>query len=416
MERKNKNPSRKKVGFILTIGFLIIFPFALFFLLPMLVTELASSYLNRQGSKLLDCKIERETISTYRIASCELSLAAGNVTTRIQIEQLELTFAPVRAIFSKWPAINVKSLLIVLPKNGDSRQPGSEPSQITFPFSKLEIEKLIVKFGDDFESDCAVSLEPDLSGARLGISLKKGSGRYKQIKFTGAAAKLVFSNLPNWIVSTSSPAAIKEINNGFAFTDSAFDFKLSKRADGNIEFEAVDISTSIFDGHLKSAQLAYVKGRPTKFEVTAESLDLSSLLRLAGNSVQGTGRLSARVPVEINDGAIAIMDGSVTGVQGGELRYEASEQTKSSAADNPNLALALNALEEFHYETLDSKVQYDRDGNLTAAVSLGGTNPNLFAGRQINFNINIEENIPSLLHSIRLSQNPEQEFLPGEKR
>ena len=54
-------------------------------------------------------------------------------------------------------------------------------------------------------------------------------------------------------------------------------------------------------------------------------------------------------------------------------------------------------------DLLSSEVELDQAGNLLLGLSLGGRNPNQFDGRQVNFNINLEQNLDPLLQSLRLS-------------
>jgi hypothetical protein len=67
------------------------------------------------------------------------------------------------------------------------------------------------------------------------------------------------------------------------------------------------------------------------------------------------------------------------------------------------MKVVLEALDDFHYSVLSSKVSYDTNGKLVLALNLQGRNPALEAGRAINLNINLEEDIPALITSLQLS-------------
>ena len=60
-------------------------------------------------------------------------------------------------------------------------------------------------------------------------------------------------------------------------------------------------------------------------------------------------------------------------------------------------------MEEFHYTVLSSQVELAEGGDLTLALRLQGSNPDFQQGRQVNLNINLQENIPALLASLQLS-------------
>ena len=53
---------------------------------------------------------------------------------------------------------------------------------------------------------------------------------------------------------------------------------------------------------------------------------------------------------------------------------------------------------------MDTEVFYDEDGELLLSVQLQGRNPNMNNGQAINLNVNITNNIPSLLKSLQASR------------
>jgi len=87
---------------------------------------------------------------------------------------------------------------------------------------------------------------------------------------------------------------------------------------------------------------------------------------------------------------------------GGVLRF-VSPRLQAMAQANPGMNLVTEALENFHYRHLSSSVGYDERGTLNLGLRLEGRNPDLEGGRPINFNINLEEDIPALLTSLQLS-------------
>ncbi|MDP6650766.1 MAG: YdbH domain-containing protein, partial [Gammaproteobacteria bacterium] len=73
-------------------------------------------------------------------------------------------------------------------------------------------------------------------------------------------------------------------------------------------------------------------------------------------------------------------------------------------SSNPSVQLVNDALSNYQYRTLDTEVYYDDNGDLTMAVQLQGINPDLNGGQPINLNVNISNNIPSLLRSLQASR------------
>jgi hypothetical protein len=53
---------------------------------------------------------------------------------------------------------------------------------------------------------------------------------------------------------------------------------------------------------------------------------------------------------------------------------------------------------------MDTEVFYFEDGELLLNVQLQGSNPDMNNGQAINLNVNITDNIPSLLKSLQASR------------
>ncbi|HTO59431.1 MAG TPA: YdbH domain-containing protein, partial [Pseudomonadales bacterium] len=84
---------------------------------------------------------------------------------------------------------------------------------------------------------------------------------------------------------------------------------------------------------------------------------------------------------------------------GGTLVYKGA--AAASFAAKSGLSFALQALEDFRYDTLDAKVALAADGVLALGVRLQGVNPAVEQGRAIQFNLNVTESLPALLQSLR---------------
>jgi hypothetical protein len=140
--------------------------------------------------------------------------------------------------------------------------------------------------------------------------------------------------------------------------------------------------------------------------VAIRGLDLGAVLALMQDAaLDGTGTLDGAVPVRLDEGRVRIADGFVGArPPGGVLRYRAAPALRARLSQ-PGLDLALDALTDFHYGQLGAEVDYAPDGTLRLGVHLGGANPDVQDGRTIRFNLNVTQNLPTLLQSLRLSQN-----------
>ena len=147
--------------------------------------------------------------------------------------------------------------------------------------------------------------------------------------------------------------------------------------------------------------------------IHVRGLDLGEVLRLEQQeAVKGTGTLDGTLPLTIAGKEVTVKQGSLQGrAPGGRLQFNVSEETANSwAKSQPNLDLIVKSLENYHYSKLVVGVDYEKNGILNLATQLEGKNPDFRNGVPIHFNLNIEENVPSLLKSLSLVNELEQKI------
>lgn len=140
------------------------------------------------------------------------------------------------------------------------------------------------------------------------------------------------------------------------------------------------------------------------FPIRIRGLELQQLFALyPAEGLGGSGTLDGDLPVRLGPNGIEIDDGHVAARQpGGYLKFS-SEKIKALGRSNPAMQLVTQSLEDFRFTTLNSSVDYDQHGILTLGMRLEGQNPAIENGRPIHFNINLEEDIPTLLASLQLT-------------
>ena len=76
----------------------------------------------------------------------------------------------------------------------------------------------------------------------------------------------------------------------------------------------------------------------------------------------------------------------------------------SSLTGQPGLDFALQALNDFSYDSLLADVSYEPNGDLELGVALQGSNPAIEQGRRIHYNVTVSENVLALLESLKADQ------------
>lgn len=161
---------------------------------------------------------------------------------------------------------------------------------------------------------------------------------------------------------------------------------------------------SILGGRVSGQRIHYDRAHATNpFTLEIKNLDLARVVALEQQQqIEASGTLDGSLPFVLTPQGLRIVDGQLHATPaGGVIRYHANESIQTMAATNPNLKLALQAFSNYHYQKLDVGVNYAENGDLALAVAVAGRNPDWNAGQSINLNINLSENIPALLRSLR---------------
>lgn len=145
-------------------------------------------------------------------------------------------------------------------------------------------------------------------------------------------------------------------------------------------------------------------------------LELGKILELEKQQgLSGKGYISGNIPIKFNNGKLTIENGRLTSLApGGEINFRPTAAVKAAASTNPGLKIAMDILENFTYQALDVVLIYAADGTANLRTHLKGKNPDWNDGHPVDFSINIEENIPSLMKTLqftdKLTQQIEQHY------
>lgn len=167
-----------------------------------------------------------------------------------------------------------------------------------------------------------------------------------------------------------------------------------------------DAVMTVFGGQARAHDIRYDRARDTNpFALDLERIDLARIVALEQQQeIEASGTLDGRLPFSLTRHGIRIDDGALHATApGGVIRYHPNQTVRSMAEANPNLKLVLNALSNYHYTQLDVGVNYAENGDLALQVAMAGRNPDWNANQPVNLNINLSENIPILLRSLRLA-------------
>ena len=125
---------------------------------------------------------------------------------------------------------------------------------------------------------------------------------------------------------------------------------------------------------------------------------LPALARLSGlKGLEAQGTLSGQIPIRIGNDDLLIDAGILNTTGPGSIRYRPDEATHLAATDQGGMALALQALEDFQYESIAIKVSGSARNELETSLAIKGRNPALYDGYPIDFNLNVSGELANIV-------------------
>ncbi|MDQ6976235.1 MAG: YdbH domain-containing protein [Mariprofundaceae bacterium] len=255
-----------------------------------------------------------------------------------------------------------------------------------------------------------ISLQVGLWQGTGQLSLKGLQGHYAKKTFNGLNADLDLDFNSNRLRLNEGSIDIATIDAGIPIRKLKAKFRANhpighatqlniERLDFNILGGNVSVSNVDFD----TAKLDDKKGNP--FTIRVKNISLAELLALEQQQgITATGILDGYFPSNIRRAGFFVRQGRLAArPPGGVLQYAAKANMRSMTAKSLGLKLAFQVLDHFNYHQLDADVNYYADGRLLLGLHIKGKNPAYDKGRPIEFNINVEENLLTLLKSLSMA-------------
>ena len=251
-----------------------------------------------------------------------------------------------------------------------------------------------------------------LTSGTATIFADKLSAQYQEYRARGISSTMVLhaQGMESIVTVRPAPISIASIQTGVEITNLATTVQGSWALSQSLPIiEIKEFRCNLLGGTVTSPG-GVVDLTSSVFQTTLSlhDLDLAKILSVEQNQdLQGTGILDGTVPVSVTQAGVAVKDGQVTALPpGGIIRYGAAlESSKAISETSSELHLVAQALNNFHYTLLRVGVDYNQNGTLLLSARLDGRNPDLKRIPPINFNLTVQEHIPTLLKSLRLVED-----------
>lgn len=169
---------------------------------------------------------------------------------------------------------------------------------------------------------------------------------------------------------------------------------------------AVDnASAKAFSGTISLSPLLITDFDHIVGQVKIRDLSLPEILELYQvPGVKVTGVLKADLPFIAEGAEVSITDGSIAQQgAGGVIQIKDNVTVEQLKLTQPQLRYALELLENLHYDSLYSDVNFKPNGETKLTINIKGRNPSV--ERPIEFNYSHEENILQLFRSLRINDS-----------
>lgn len=245
------------------------------------------------------------------------------------------------------------------------------------------------------------------------IAIQDVGGTYRDTSFSGLNTTLDLRG--DKFIHTEKPVPVQlaKLDTGLVLSDISFDLGITSGTGGLPLITARQFSASLLGGEISSDHVQYdLSQKENRFTLQVDQLDVEELLKAyQDKNLYGTGIVDGILPFIITGEGLKMTNGKLSAREpGGVLRYIANETVKGMAKDNQNMGILIEAMNDFHYSVLETKLAYKPDGILNMFLQIEGYNPSLKGGKPVHLNINLEENILDLIRSLKLADDIGEEI------
>lgn len=158
----------------------------------------------------------------------------------------------------------------------------------------------------------------------------------------------------------------------------------------------------------------WLDGRDQLINLVLNKVDMAAIMALQQQSgVQGggisiQGDLHGDIPLNLLNGKVSIADARVKNMAPGEIKIENNQAFDALKQQQPHISEQLALLEHIQFDHLLADLTMQENGELFADIQIKGINPE--QQQPLNFNYTHQQNIYTLLKSLRLTEQVEQQL------
>lgn len=193
---------------------------------------------------------------------------------------------------------------------------------------------------------------------------------------------------------------------------SKLSFNTNWRFNKSFSFSANKLKANVLGGSFSIPKIQWPFEHGHSVDVQLNSIDLEQVLAL--DKKQGivvTGNISGQLPITYDGEKYTIENGELHNISNGLIQVMDNPAVNELKANNSQLQLAFDALQNLHYHQLSSAVSMADDGYMLLETIIKGRNPDI--DNDVNLNLNLSYDLLGLLESLSITQRFEEGLIKG---
>ncbi|UTW13881.1 intermembrane phospholipid transport protein YdbH family protein [Marinobacterium rhizophilum] len=240
---------------------------------------------------------------------------------------------------------------------------------------------------------------------RLELHAEQLAGRWGAVELAGLDWRSSTLRRHGGRVLHQGQLRLDQLDAGFPVHQVALDYGYEQRLPQPAQLQLNSLSAQLLGGSLAVDSVTINPQSPTlDTQLRLQGLQLQRVLELQQQKgLSGEGLLSGILPLSFDASGFRVRDGRIASQGPGWIRFAPDARVAALGQAHQGMAMALQALKNFEYEVLSVDLQYDADGATLMNTRLQGRNPDWNNGRPVDFSINIEQNLLTLLKTLQFT-------------
>lgn len=249
---------------------------------------------------------------------------------------------------------------------------------------------------------------------QLNITLEQVTGNYEKFMVDGLQAVVDIVGINPITTQTKQQLQIRELGSDLRMKNVRLDYQLTTTKQQHMLI-INSANADILGGTItiKNTKLSPTGGH---IPIYIDKLKLDHIFTLVKQKdLTGQGIISGIIPVSFNANDIEINDGLITNDGPGIIHYRPAQRQLIEQQSQIN-KVVLDALHNFHFNSLDARLSHDVLGKTKLNAHFKGKNPDLYKGHPINFNVTVSGDILRIVQASLIGQQIDKKFIDKVKR